>query len=129
MLEQKDSRKYGIELVMDLHNCDPDTFTREKIGQYFVELCDLIDMQRADLHWWDDLDLPDEERETEPHLKGTSAIQFITTSNITIHTLDLLKAVYVNLFSCKSFDPEVAKKFTENWFKGEIVNSHVIDRI
>lgn len=122
-------KKYGKELIIDLHNCDATTFTRESIERYFVELCDLIDMERADLHWWDDLDLPPEEHDTEPHLKGTSAIQFITTSNITIHTLDLLKAVYINLFSCKEFDAEVAKKFTEKFFKGETAAHYVIDRI
>ncbi len=85
-------------------------------------------MERADLHWWDDLNTPEEEKETEPHLKGTTAIQFIKTSNITIHTLDLLKKVYLNIFSCKDFDPEIVKQFTEEWFKGKIVNNHVIER-
>ena len=85
-------------------------------------------MQRADLHWWDDLDLPEEERETEPHLKGTSAIQFITTSNITIHTLDILKNVYLNIFSCKNFDTDVAKNFSEKWFEGQAVTNQVVVR-
>jgi len=119
---------YGKELILDLHNCNPEKFTRESIGDYFVELCDLIDMQRADLHWWDDLDLPEEERETEPHLKGTSAIQFITTSNITIHTLDILKNVYLNIFSCKNFDTDVAKNFSEKWFEGQAVTNQVVVR-
>ncbi|NTW30174.1 MAG: hypothetical protein HGA33_02770 [Candidatus Moranbacteria bacterium] len=119
---------YGKELILDLHECNPEKFTRESIGRYFVELCDLIDMQRADLHWWDDLDLPEEERETEPHLKGTSAIQFITTSNITIHTLDILKNVYLNIFSCKDFDTKVAKDFSERWFEGRAVTDQVIVR-
>jgi len=122
-------KNYGMELILDLHECNPETFTREKIGQYFVELCDLIDMTRADLHWWDDLDLPEEEHDTEPHLKGTSAIQFITTSNITIHTLDMMKCVYINLFSCKTFDPEVAKKFSRKYYEGEIKSAHFIDRV
>lgn len=123
------NKSYGMEIILDLHNCNNETFTREKIGQYFVELCDLIAMERADLHWWDDLDLPVDEHDTEPHLKGTSAIQFITTSNITIHTLDMLKAVYINLFSCKEFDPNVVREFTAKWFEGEVVNEHVIDRL
>ena len=55
----KDS--YGKELILDLHNCNPDKFTRESIGQYFIDLCNLIDMQRSDLHWWDDFDLPESE--------------------------------------------------------------------
>lgn len=119
---------YGKELILDLHNCNPDKFTRESIGQYFIDICELIDMQRADLHWWDDLDLPEDERETEPHLKGTSAIQFIKTSNITIHTLDILKNVYLNIFSCKDFDPQVAKDFSEKWFEGQAVTHQVIIR-
>lgn len=121
--------KYGKELILDLHHCDPTTFNRKTIKKYFVELCELIDMERCKLSWWDDHGLPPEECQTEPHLKGTTAVQFILTSNIVIHTLDLMGAVYVNIFSCKEFDPEVAAEFTAKWFKGKVVNSHVIDRI
>ncbi len=121
-------KPYGKELILDIHNCDPAAFTRKHIRTYFKRLCLLIDMERADLHWWDDLHTPKDEKETEPHLKGTTAIQFIKTSNITIHTLDLLKSVYLNIFSCKDFDSEIVKQFTEEWFKGKIVNNHVIER-
>ena len=120
---------YGKELILDLHYCDPTTFNRKTIKKYFVELCDLIDMERCKLSWWDDHGLPPEECQTEPHLKGTTAVQFILTSNIVIHTLDLMGAVYVNIFSCKDFDPEVAAEFTAKWFKGKVVNSHLIDRL
>ncbi len=120
--------QYGKELILDLHHCDPTTFTRKHIRNYFKKICSLIDMERCKLCWWDDLNTPEEEKETEPHLKGTTAIQFIKTSNITIHTLDLLKSVYLNIFSCKDFDPEIVKQFTEEWFKGKIVNNHVIER-
>ncbi|MEM8928315.1 MAG: S-adenosylmethionine decarboxylase [Bacteroidota bacterium] len=121
--------KYGKELILDLHHCDSDTFNRKDIKKYFKKLCDLIDMERCKLSWWDDHGLPPEECQTEPHLKGTTAVQFIMTSNIVIHTLDLLGAVYINIFSCKEFDPEIASKFTAEFFKGKVVNSHLIDRI
>ncbi len=121
-------KRYGKELILDIHDCDPTTFTRKSIQNYFNELCNLIDMQRCKLCWWDDYGVPPEEQETEPHLKGTTAIQFISTSNITIHTLDLLQNVYVNIFSCKEFDTDMAKKFTKEWFKGKVVNSYVIER-
>lgn len=85
-------------------------------------------MDRCKLCWWDDYGVPPVEQETEPHLKGTSAIQFIKTSNITIHTLDLLDSVYLNIFSCKDFDINIAKQFSERWFNGKTVNSHVIER-
>ena len=127
-MQKNNNENYGLEVIIDLHNCNSHLFTRESLEKYFIELCDLIGMNRADLHWWDDLDLPEEEKDTEPHLKGTSAIQFITTSNITIHTLDILKNVYINLFSCKEFDPEVVKTFSANFFEGNIASSHIIER-
>jgi len=121
-------KTYGKELILDLHECDPSLFTRGHIEKYFQTLCELIQMKPADLHFWDDLDTPLEQRQTEPHLKGTSAIQFIMTSNITIHTLDKLKAVYINLFSCKDFDEVVAAEFSEEFFKGKIVQEHTMER-
>ncbi len=121
-------KSYGKELILDIHNCNPSTFTRKSIRNYLKELCALIDMERCELHWWDDYGVPPEEQETEPHLKGTTAIQFISTSNITIHTLDLLKSTYINIFSCKEFDETVVKEISSRWFQGKIANSHIIER-
>jgi len=120
---------YGKELILDLHECDTSTFTRESIEEYFIQLCVKIDMTRCDLHFWDDFGLPPEQCQTLPHLKGTSAIQFIKTSNITIHTLDIMKRVYLNIFSCKDFDPAVAEGFSLEWFGGKTINKVTIDRI
>lgn len=119
---------YGFELVLDIHECDPSTFNRDCIDQFFTELCEQIDMVKCEVHFWDDLDVPPDEQQTEPHAKGTSAVCFILTSSIVIHTLDLLGAVYVNIFSCKTFDPELAAAFTKDWFKGEIRKSTFIER-
>ena len=119
---------YGKELVLDIHNCDSSTFTRKSIRNYFKELCNLIDMERAKLLWWDDWGVAPEDQETESHLKGTTAVQFITTSNIILHTLDLLENVYINIFSCKEFSVDTATKFSEEWFKGKVVNSNIIER-
>ena len=118
----KKTSPYGKELILDLHHCDVSLFNRKSIRDYFEQLCALIDMEACDLHFWDDVDVPEEDRQTDPRTKGTSAIQFIITSNITIHTLDLLGAVYVNLFSCKTFDADKATTFTVEWFKGQVVN-------
>ena len=121
-------KPYGKELILDMHECDSSTFTRKSIRNFFTELCDLIEMKRSRLVWWDDYGVPQEEHETEPHLKGSSAVQFIETSNIVIHTLDILESVYLNIFSCKDFDANVATEFSQEWFKGKIVNSHVVER-
>lgn len=120
---------FGKELILDLHECDEALFNRVDIGNYLKLVCDLVDMERCELYWWDDQGVPPEMRETEPHLKGTSAVQFIRTSNITLHTLDLMGNVYINVFSCKDFDHGAIKRFTEEWFKGRTVNEQVLVRI
>lgn len=122
------TESYGKELILDMHGCNPKVFNRKMLKRYFIELCDLIQMQRADLHFWDDVGVPKKDRQTLPHLVGTSAIQFIMTSNVTIHTLDILRSVYLNIFSCKDFDPKVVEKFSIKWFGGTVVNKKVIIR-
>ncbi len=119
---------YGRELILDLHGCDVRRFTRKALEGYFTELCDLIDMERCDLHFWDDVGVPDEEKQTNPKTKGTSAVQFILTSTIVIHTLDLMKAAYVNIFSCKEFDTEEAAAFTVKWFGARDWTTNVVTR-
>ena len=120
---------YGKEAIIDLHNCETKTFNRTSLRNFFIQLCKKIKMKRCEMHFWDDYGVPKEEKQTEDHTKGTSAIQFILTSNITIHTLELTGKCYVNIFSCKDFDADMAMQFTKNWFKGEIVNSKVITRV
>lgn len=120
---------YGKELILDLHDCDASTFNRPMLEEYFKRLCELIDMKRCDLHFWDEEGIPVEERLTEPHVVGTSACQFILTSNIIIHALDILQKVFVNVFSCKDYDSDVVAEFTEKWFRGRIVNRTEVSRI
>jgi hypothetical protein len=92
--------QYGIELILDLHGCDAAKFTRPSITEYFEELCVLIDMQREDLHFWDDVGLSDQ-----------------------------LQAVYINIFSCKVYDPKVAEKFSVEWFGATDCSARFIDRV
>lgn len=119
---------YGKELILDLAECDPSTFTRESIGNYFDELCELIDMEAEVRHFWDDVGVPENEKQTNPKTKGTSAVQFILTSTIVIHTLELTKTAYVNIFSCKDFDTEEAYQFTVAWFKAGVCGDTVVVR-
>ena len=120
---------YGYELILDLHGCDVSKFTRKSIEEYMVTICKAIGMEREDLHFWDYEGVPEEEIPKDSHLLGTTAVQFITTSNIVIHTLDLLKAVYVNIFSCKKYDTELAEKITREWFGARTSKTHFIERI
>jgi S-adenosylmethionine/arginine decarboxylase-like enzyme len=120
---------YGYELLLDLHLCDEDRFTRESLDRFFTELCELIDMEKCVVHFWDDVGVPPEEQRTSAHTKGTSAVCFILTSSIVVHTLDILKAVYVNIFSCKEFDPKRAEWFTSEWFKAASCQATFVQRV
>ena len=92
--KEKFPKSYGFELILDLHGCDVATFNRESLDAYFEKLCKAIKMQKCERYFWDDVGLPEEQKQTSPHTKGSSAVQFILTSSIVIHTLDLLEAVY-----------------------------------
>ena len=121
---------YGKELIIDMHQVkNTHLFNRTDLEKFMIQLCKILKMNREDLHFWDELYTPEEEKYTEEHLVGTSAVQFITTSNITIHTLDIMKRVYLNIFSCKNFNSIKARKFCKNWFNGSIVNYKVINRL
>ena len=125
---ERESSPYGYELVLDLHGCNSAKFNRADINAYFTELCERIGMEMCEVHFWDDVGVPPRERQTQPHTKGTSAVCFILTSSIVIHTLDILKAVYVNIFSCKAFDSDLAARFTEGWFEAASCDLTFIER-
>lgn len=120
---------YGQELILDLHECDIGTFSRDSFTGFFVDVCKLIGMTRCDLHFWDDEGAPESEKQTSPHTQGFSAVQFILTSSIVIHALTQLKAVYLNVFSCSEFDCDMVAKFATDWFKaGDCVSTTVSRR-
>jgi len=123
-------KPYGKELIIDLHNCDPSTFTRKSIKDYVDTLCkEVIYMEAEDLHFWDYEGDPEGYEEAPDHLKGVSAVQFIKTSSIVIHTLDVLQKAFINIFSCKEFNGFDAMEFTEQWFDGKIYNCKMVDRV
>ena len=128
-MKSESEKPYGFELILDLHGCDISTFNRKSLDGYFAKLCKAIKMQKCERYFWDDVGLPEKEKQTSPQTKGSSAVQFILTSTIVVHTLDLLEAVYVNIFSCKNYDKELATKITREWFGATECKTHFIERI
>jgi len=119
---------YGKEVAFDCYLCDVAKFNRKSLRTFFDKLVKLLDMEKGDLHFWDDVGVPDEEKQTKFETTGTSAIQFILTSNITVHCLDKLERVYINIFSCKDFNTGQARTFIQEWFKADSIRVHVLWR-
>lgn len=119
---------YGKELILDLHHCKLERVTQEYLTCFFEELVARIDMEAEKLTFWE-YDNEDEYQNAPPHLKGISGVQFISTSNITIHVLDEMKRVYLNVFSCKDFKSSIVKVYAAEYFQGTIVNATALTRI
>ena len=121
------TKPYGQECILDIH--DVCFFNRASIKRLCAELCELLGMTPEDLYFWDYQDDDEAYEEASAHLKGTSAVQFISTSNITIHALDELSRLYVNIFSCKPFDAAIVRNYLLDTTGGRLANFTVLTRI
>lgn len=52
-------------------------------------------------------------------LEGWSAMQFIQTSTITVHADEVDGRCFIDVFSCKEFDPEQAAALAQRHFGGD----------
>ncbi len=119
----KENKTYGYELIINLYDCDQKIISsKSKLKEYIDELCKLIKMEKYGktiIAYFG---------EKKPHTKGYSLVQLIETSSIVGHFSDLWKSAYINIFSCKKFDPQVAKKFTKEFFKAQKIKTRFILR-
>lgn len=120
---RENTAPWGLLTGLDLYKCDPATIRDpEKIKQYVLELCDLIEMKRFGpcrvVHFGRD-----------ERVEGYSMIQFIETSLISGHFANLTNAAYIDVFSCKPYDSNRLAQFTKEFFKAESVEVHLIRRM
>ena len=107
-----DQAVWGIASSFDIYNCNPDTIRdADKIRQFVVELCDLIEMRRfGDTTV---VNFGEDER-----VAGYSMTQLIETSLISAHFANLTNTVYLDVFSCKPYDPAIVEDFARKFFGG-----------
>jgi len=51
--------------------------------------------------------------------KGYTLIQLIETSNIAAHFVEENNSMYLDVFSCKDFDPEIVKEAVNEFFDAQ----------
>ena len=118
MQQAIDEKVWGIASSFDIYQCNPETIRdADKIKQFVVELCDLIEMKR----FQDTLvvNFGEDER-----VAGFSMVQLIETSLISAHFANLTNATYLDVFSCKPYDPELVADFAKNFFGGSEIIIH-----
>ncbi|EQA64078.1 S-adenosylmethionine decarboxylase [Leptospira alexanderi] len=113
---------WGLLTSIDLESCDPALIRdAEAIKRYVVELCDLIEMKRFGetvvVHFGED-----------ERVAGYSMFQLIETSCISAHFANETNTSYIDIFSCKCYDPKVASEFTRKFFQGGAMRLTVTNR-
>jgi S-adenosylmethionine/arginine decarboxylase-like enzyme len=113
---------WGILASIDIHTCDPELIrSASAIKEFVIQLCDLIKMKRYGdpviVHFGED-----------ERVAGYSMTQLIETSLISAHFANQTNNVYLDIFSCKYYEPEKAAEFSKTFFKGKDFNLNVILR-
>ncbi len=113
MKDFEEKKYWGISSSIDLYDCNSEFIqSKEKIYEYVVKLCDLIEMKRFGdctiVHFGED-----------DNVAGYSMTQLIETSLISGHFANKSRAVYLDIFSCKLYKPEVVKEFSKEFFRAK----------
>lgn len=120
-MKENQSKIYGQELIMDLHDCDPEILrSKKKISEYSDRICKLIKVKkygRAIV-----------KRFGTGFIAGFSLVQLIETSLVSGHFSEQWNSAYINIFSCKPFNYKLAKDFTKKFFKAKKTKNKLIIR-
>ena len=113
---------YGQHLIGHCQNCNNNILSTEKISEFLISLCEVIDMVRFGdplvARFGNGLEV------------GVSAVQLIETSAIVVHTNDSALEMYIDVFSCKDYSVVDAKNEIIKWFgsKKFIIDTKVLLR-
>lgn len=113
---------WGIASAIDIYGCDPDKIRDAGlIKQFVIDLCELIEMKRFGetqvVHFGED-----------EKVAGFSMVQLIETSLISAHFANQSNTTYLDVFSCKVYDPEKVRTFAQQYFGGSFSNLNVTYR-
>ena len=103
---------WGILTSVDITGCDPDIIRDASAIQAFVyELCDRIQVKRFGECVV--VNFGEEER-----VAGFSMTQLIETSLVSGHFANASNTSYLDIFSCKFYEPRVVAEYAVEFFKG-----------
>lgn len=107
-------KPFGWHLMLDLFNCDPNLIKNEKaVATFSKKLCELIDVKI--------IGEPIVKKFGSPNTVayGITLLQLIETSALVVHFSESTNSAYLDLFSCKHFDPEKVTEFTSRYFRAK----------
>jgi|TARA_Y100000310_G_C20675761_1_gene812939 S-adenosylmethionine/arginine decarboxylase-like enzyme len=115
------NKNWGQLLVLNLYDCENKILKSElKLKKFCLELCKKIQMNPYGK--------PLIKRFGKGELEGYSLMQFIETSSITIHADEFGNRVFIDIFSCKEFDPKIAEEFSKSFFRAKSAKANLVER-
>lgn len=99
---------YGKHLIASAKGCNETILDKTKIAEFLRDLAEAIDMKP--------FGKPLVERFGQGIEEGISGVQLIETSAITVHTNDMAKDLYLDVFSCKDFQEEEVVQWVQDHF-------------
>lgn len=111
--EYEQSNHWGISSSIDLYSCNPATIRdSKKIEQFVIELCDRIKMKRHG-------NCITENFGEDEKVAGYSMTQLIETSLISGHFANQTNNAYLDVFSCKFYEPKHVAEFAKEFFEAK----------
>lgn len=102
---------WGYHLILDCKSCDKkkidDAQVLKEFVHYLVEEIDMHPYGKPIIVYF---------AEHNPEAAGYSLVQLIETSAITAHFVSISGDSYIDIFSCKYFDPMKAEKVVWKFF-------------
>ena len=107
---------WGWHLLLDIKACEIDSIkSEENLSKFLLALVERIDM----VAYGDPI--IKHFATHDPEKAGYSIVQLIETSNITGHFVDKNGDAYIDVFSCKPFQPEEVIAVVKEFFAPERV--------
>ncbi|MDD5012642.1 MAG: S-adenosylmethionine decarboxylase [Candidatus Nanoarchaeia archaeon] len=111
--EYAETDAWGLASSIDLHSCNHQTIRdASQIEKFVIELCDKIEMKR--FGECTVVNFGEDEK-----VAGFSMTQLIETSLISGHFANKTNNAYLDIFSCKIYNPNVVAKFAQEFFNAE----------
>lgn len=114
-------RTWGKHLVLDAGGCSPRMIGCPIVIKNFTK--DLV--KRIDMVAYGD---PQIVMFGTGNKKGYTLIQLIETSNIAAHFVEENNTMYLDVFSCKDFDPSIVKETVREYFDAQRFSSRIFLR-
>lgn len=111
---------YGKHLVLSARHCNDNLLDADAITRFLKDLVVRIDMVAYGE--------PLVARFGEGIEEGISGVQLIETSAITVHTNDMARDLYLDVFSCKGYNETDVLAFVTSTFETTDMNYQILMR-